>query len=255
MKKLPDKIETIPFVIQGHTLPMMDLKILHTTVQSSAVQKLRHAILAGVFSPGQRLVEANLCELLGISRTSVREALRSLEAERLIEIVPNRGPIVRVLSWAEAKQIYEARALLEGEAAALFAANGTSEQIAELRTALRRFKDAVKHDDADGRVAEAGRFYEIIMSAAGNQILYELAQGLVARIAFLRRRSMSRTGRARESAVEMTRIATAIEKHQREDARQAAVQHVMNACAAAEITFADVPATAEPRRAGQKAAK
>ncbi len=70
----------------------MDLKVLTQTVQGQAVRNLREAITSGMFQPGDRLVEAEMCARLGISRPSLREALRSLEAERLIVIVPNKGP-------------------------------------------------------------------------------------------------------------------------------------------------------------------
>ncbi len=74
--------------------PDMDLRISPRTVQQETVDKLRLAILSGMFQPGNRLVESQLCIQLGISRPSLREALRSLAAERLIEIVPNRGPSI-----------------------------------------------------------------------------------------------------------------------------------------------------------------
>ena len=70
----------------------LDLRITPRTVQQQTIEKLRLAIIAGVFPPGSRLVESQLCAQLGVSRPSLREALRSLQAERLIEIIPNRGP-------------------------------------------------------------------------------------------------------------------------------------------------------------------
>ncbi|HWD15746.1 MAG TPA: GntR family transcriptional regulator, partial [Casimicrobiaceae bacterium] len=86
-------------------------------VRSQTVGNLRNAILTGRFAPGARLVEAELCRLLGVSRPSVREALRQLEAERLVVITPFKGPAVARIEWPEAEQIYEVRALLEGQAA------------------------------------------------------------------------------------------------------------------------------------------
>ena len=88
----------------------MDLKVAPQTVHTQTTTKLRNAILSGYFKPGQRLVEAELCELMSVSRTSVREALRRLEAEKLITIVPNRGPSVSAITWEEAKDIYDVRA-------------------------------------------------------------------------------------------------------------------------------------------------
>src|SRR3954447_2534975 len=84
------------------------------TVRSMVAQKLREAIMSGTFKPGQRLIERELCELAGVSRPSIREALRLLEADGLVTIIPNRGVVVSKISFEEAEQIYAARALLEG---------------------------------------------------------------------------------------------------------------------------------------------
>ncbi len=93
----------------------MDFKVLPQSVQGQAVSKLRDAIVTGIFRPGDRLVESDLCTRLGISRPSVREALRSLEAERLVVIVPNRGPMIPILTVDMARQIYDVRACSKGK--------------------------------------------------------------------------------------------------------------------------------------------
>lgn len=223
---------------------IVNLKVEPQTVQIQTVNKLREAILSGYFKPGQRLVEIELCELMQVSRTSIREALRRLEAEKLITIVPNRGPSVAEITWEQAKEIYHVRAILEGEAAALFAERATSEQKREMSRALTAFVQADEADDAIGRLTSTGRFYDVMLRGCGNSIICELLQGLVARINFLRARSMSRPGRAKYSATEMRRILKAIEKKDASDARAAAVEHVRAACAAAEAVF-------EPRGAAQ----
>jgi DNA-binding GntR family transcriptional regulator len=220
----------------------VDLKVEPQTVQIQTANKLRDAILSGYFKPGQRLVEAELCELMKVSRTSVREALRRLEAEKLITIIPNRGPSVAEITWDEAKEIYHVRAILEGEAAALLAERATTGQKREMARALAAFVQADEADDAMGRLTSTSRFYDVILRGCGNSIIRDLLQGLVARINFLRARSMSRPGRAKYSATEMRRILKAIEKNDAPGARAAAVEHVRAACAAAEAVF-------EPRRA------
>src|SRR5687768_16541072 len=78
---------------------------------------LRNAILTFEYEPGQRLVERDLCERFDVSRTVIREALRHLEAEGLIQIVPNRGPVVSAATPAEARDLYEVREALEPMAA------------------------------------------------------------------------------------------------------------------------------------------
>ena len=220
----------------------MDLKIAPQTVQIQTANKLRDAILSGFFRPGQRLIEADLCEMMQVSRTSVREALRCLAAEKLITIVPNRGPSVTEITWEEAQEIYDVRAILEGEVAALLAKRATATHRREMQGALADFVRAEQSDDAIGRLTSTSLFYDVMLRGCGNRIIGEMLQGLVARINFLRARSMSQPGRAKYSANEMRRILRAIERKDATGARAAAVEHVRNACAAAKAVF-------EPRRA------
>jgi DNA-binding GntR family transcriptional regulator len=215
------------------------LKVSPVTVQGQTVEKLRNAILTGVFKPGDRLVEAKLCRRMGVSRPSIREALRRLEAEQLVTIIPNRGPYVSNISWKEAEEIYKVRALLEGEATALFAARSTETERQELRQALEDFEAAVETDNALERLAATGRFYDVILRGCGNMIISELLKGLVARITFLRARSMSRPGRAPWSAAEMRKMYTAVEERNVSGARRAAIQHVRAASRAAKKAYAE----------------
>jgi DNA-binding GntR family transcriptional regulator len=219
----------------------IDFKISPRTVQQQAVEKLREAILAGIFKPGDRLIEADLCELLGVSRPSVREALRSLAAEKLIGVAPNRGFFVPTMSWDEIEDIYKVRALLEGEAAALFTPRATAEQLRAMRTALEDFRSATKTDSRLDQLKTTSRFYEPILSGCGNRIIQEILQGLMERITFLRSRSMSREGRAKFSLREMTKIFDAIKSGDAEDARHAASEHVEKACAAARTVYFEKP--------------
>ena len=84
------------------------------TVIGHSVSRLRSAIMQGELHPGQKLVEADLCRQMGISRASLREVLRILETERLIEIIPNRGPSVAKLGWDEIVAIHDVWALNRG---------------------------------------------------------------------------------------------------------------------------------------------
>jgi len=215
----------------------MDLKVSPVSVQQQAASKLRAAILAGVFQPGDRLVEADLCERLGVSRPSLREALRSLEAEKLVEIVPNRGPLVPLITWEQAKEIYQVRVLLEGEAAAAFAQRATSDSIQRMQSALADFTKAEKSGDAVELVNATSRFYEEILNGCGNSVIKDILNGLLARITFLRSRSMSAAGRAKYSAREMKAILQAIQKRDADAARKAAVEHVEQASLAAQAIF------------------
>src|ERR1700691_6465653 len=102
------------------------------TLRLLVEDKLRSAIAMGRFKPGQRLIERELCELTGVGRTSIREALRQLEAEGLITTYPHRGPVVSAITYEEAEQLYQVRALLESFSGQQCAERGSPEDIARL---------------------------------------------------------------------------------------------------------------------------
>lgn len=216
----------------------LDLRVSRKSVQQETVEKIRHAILSGVFTPGIRLVEADLCNSLGVSRPLLREALRSLQAERLIDIVPNRGPQVARLSWREAEEIYEVRELLEGEAAARCAALIAKEDLSDLAVSLEAFRRASRSSETAGeQISTTSSFFAIILRNCGNKIIEETLTGLQARVNFLRARSMSLPGRAKQSYAEMSAICAAITARDTRQARKAAQEHVINARNAANQAF------------------
>lgn len=219
----------------------MDLRVAPVSVQTQVVTKLRDAIFSGIFVPGEKLSEPALCRDLGVSRTSIREALRSLAAEKLVTIVPNRGPSVTKITWEEADAIYQVRALLEGEAAALLAARVEESDLREMSAALMAFEAAAWKNDAMERVASTARFYEIILTRCGNPIVGEMLQSLHARINFLRAGTMSIPGRSLASLREMRAMLDAVASGNAEPARQAALDHVDAARAAAECVYSKPP--------------
>ena len=88
------------------------------TLREIALDRMRRAIISGLFEPGQRLVERTLCDQLGVSRSVIREVIRHLEAEGLVEMLAKQGPIVARLNWDDARQISDIRAALESTAVA-----------------------------------------------------------------------------------------------------------------------------------------
>lgn len=215
----------------------IELRINRRTVQQEVVEKLRAAILAGVFQPGDRLIESKLCPSLGVSRQSLREALRSLQAEHLVEIVPNRGPQIPILSWQSAEEIYDVRALLEGEAAARCAVLIGGNDLGLLSGKLELFRKAVKERAHRDEVRYAAEFFAIILRCCGNNTIEQIISGLSARINFLRSKSMSMPGRTKDSLGEMVAIFAAIKGRDVRAARKAAQVHVANAKEAARTTM------------------
>ncbi len=178
----------------------MDLKVSTQSIQNQVVRNLREAIISGIFQPGDPLVEADMCARLGVSRPSLREALRSLEAEKLLIIVPKKGSYIPSLTLDEAREIYETRALLEGEAVALFASRATEGAIAAMARALADFDLALEKGLLGEQIRATLEFYEQILSGCGHHTIQEMLNTLTARITFLRSKSMSLPGRAENSS-------------------------------------------------------
>src|SRR5690554_5491541 len=104
------------------------------------------------FAPGERLIERELCEMTGVSRTVIREVLRELEADGLVRIVPNKGPVVAgPASVEDVRALYEARSVLEALAGRNFALYASDAEMRALRQALRRVEDVAVHGESDVR--------------------------------------------------------------------------------------------------------
>lgn len=151
-------------------------------LRQQVLEALRRAIVSGRLAPKQRLTERALIEMLGVSRTVIREALRQLEAEGLIEIIPNKGPVVRELSPAEAKDLYRIRAVLEGLAARLFAENATGSMVDKLDAALQEVVLAYKGEDGEQALDAKTQFYDLLYAGSDSQTLASMLGVVQARV-------------------------------------------------------------------------
>lgn len=219
-------------------------------VRSQVVEMLRRAITSGQFVPGQRLVETDLCDRMGVSRPSLREALRLLESEGLIVTVPNRGPTVALLSARDVASIYAVRGALEALAAQLFAAAASDAQVEELSEAVDVLAEAYKSEDLETIVVAKQRFYDILLTGSGNSILPSMFRTMNARITQLRRVSLSSPQRAAVSLREIRAVLRAIKRRDPDDAFKASLHHVKEASKVA-LKFLQ-PEGAEERTKGRK---
>ncbi|MBK8764570.1 MAG: GntR family transcriptional regulator [Burkholderiaceae bacterium] len=234
------------------TLARLD-SIDRPTIREHAEVRLRDAIVEGRLAPGERLVERELCEALGISRPSLREALRGLAGEGLVQIVAHRGPAVAVITREQAAEIFTVREALEGMAARLLAARPDPGAIAQMRQSVRTLQRiAAGRMDRAELVATKALFYDALFGGCGNQTLSQVMRQLLARISLLRRASLSRPGRLAHSIAEITAIVDAIEAGDEAGAEQAARLHVRRACAAA-LELLDGAADALPSTASRGA--
>jgi DNA-binding GntR family transcriptional regulator len=203
------------------------------TVRAMVAQKLREAIMSGTLKPGQRLVERELCEMMGVSRPSIREALRLLEADGLVNTVPHRGPVVSTISLDEAKQLYDARAVLEGFAGRECARLCDPDVVHRIGDALTRLKAAAAKQDLVGCLEAKTDFYGALIGGCRNSFVERMLKPLHDRITLLRITSMSQPKRINKSLREVTAIWRAIQSGDEELAERCCVDHVKAAAVAA----------------------
>ncbi|MER9330841.1 GntR family transcriptional regulator [Mesorhizobium sp. M0488] len=212
-------------------MPDDSLRIDRTTktLRTLALERMREAIMDFHFQPGERLVERPLCDQLGVSRSVVREVLRQLEAEGLVQMIPGHGPAVAKPDLGRTDEIYELRALLEGIAARACAMSATDAQLALLDRALANLFEAW----ASGKPAEVMRattsFYEVLFDAADKRVAWEIVTGLNVRINQLRSMTILSANRREPAIAEMTEIMNAIRSRRPEEAEAAARRHVESA--------------------------
>ena len=234
--------------------PEHDLRIDHppTTLRELAVERLRDSIITGRFHGGDRLVERTLCDQLGVSRSVVREAIRYLEAEGLVEIPARSGPVVATLDWPRARQIYDIRRLLEAKAAADCARIADADVKDPLAAPLdvaraRRYRATLwvrqgrtdpaladleaAFSDADARqlYAATTAFYRTIFIAAGHEIAWEIVQRLNSRISRLRALTLATTDRNTSGPAHMANICAAIAANDAKAAAEAVRAHLHDA--------------------------
>ncbi|MBP0590696.1 GntR family transcriptional regulator [Paraburkholderia sp. LEh10] len=218
-------------------LPSLKVERRTTTLRELALEKMRTAILDAHFHPGERLVERSLCEELGVSRTVVREVLRHLETEGLVDSIPNQGPIVAMLDAPTAAEIYEIRALLEGDAAMACAQTADAVLVARLAECITQIERAFAlHAHQEVRELTTA-FYEQMFHGGGRRVAWEIVQTLNSRINRLRALTIASDDRGRMAVQEMNRILDAIRAHDPQRARDAATAHVARV---AEIAMAEL---------------
>jgi DNA-binding GntR family transcriptional regulator len=184
------------------------------SLRELTTRTLRDAILKMHFKPHQQLVERKLCEETGVSRTCVREALRSLEAEGLVERIANRGLFVASVSLDEARQIYEMRAALEPAFAELFVERASDREIEALRAAYLRVERTIARKPVIAYVEALDDFYDVILRGARNEVARTSLGSLRARMRYLRALTAETAEEPRkvESLAHMLEIVEAAER-------------------------------------------
>lgn len=192
-------------------------------------EALREAIIQGRLKPGERLMEIQLAEELGVSRTPVREAIRKLELEGFVAMIPRKGAYVAGITVKDIVDVFEVRAALEALAAGLAAERITEEELEELERSVLMIAEATQTKNIDTIVERDTSFHELIYRASRNQRLIQIVTHLQEQIQRFRTVSLSQPGRTKVAVEEHKKIVEAISARNVELAQQLAREHIENA--------------------------
>ena len=217
------------------------------SLKKQVVESLRTAIFDRCFAPGDRLVERELCEMLDVSRTLLREALSQLEAEGVVQIIPHRGPIVAVYTAEDAKSIYEVRAALEEMAGRCFVERATESECKALETAFAEMKRSCTSKLGADHLTVKAKFYAALTTGAHNPVLVEMLRLIHGRVSMLRATTLGQPGRLAASLAELGNIVKTIKARDAQAAARACRLHVENAGAIAITILAEDTAAPEAK--------
>jgi DNA-binding GntR family transcriptional regulator len=192
-------------------------------------ETLREAISTGVLKPGERLMEIQLAEELGVSRTPVREAIRKLELEGFVVMVPRRGTYVADFSIRDINEVFEVRSALEILAAGLAAERITEEELEQMERLLVQMGEQIEHGDIDTIVDIDSQFHDILYRASRNDRLVGIINNLREQLTRLRAVSMQNPGRLKVMIEEHSRLVEAIAQRDSALAQKLATDHLENA--------------------------
>lgn len=198
----------------------------HRPLREIVYEELKMQILTGAIKPGTRMMEVELAEDLGVSRTPVREAIRKLEKEGLVTIEPRKGAYASEISMKDMEDILEVRKTMEGLAAGIAAAKITEEQKVELKATMDNFNKAVEENSYDEMISNDTGFHHIIVESCDNDVLKHMIEQLQELVLRFRYLYFSDFKRAEQMPAEHMEIYEAIDKGDVEGAKEAAAVHI-----------------------------
>ena len=189
-------------------------------------QTLRQAILRGKLQPGERLMEIHLAQQLGVSRTPVREAIRMLEQEGLVIMIPRKGAIVAEITKSDLEDVLEVRAALEELAVKKACRNISQEQLQELKKAAGKFAASLQKEDLLACAQADVAFHEIISAATENRRLIQILNNIREQIYRYRLENLKDKSSHANLVEEHTAICRALEERSEEKASEAVRVHI-----------------------------
>ncbi|MGE5454515.1 MAG: GntR family transcriptional regulator [Methylocystaceae bacterium] len=192
-------------------------------------ETLREAIISGILKPGERMMEIQLADELGVSRTPVREAIRKLELEGFVVMIPRKGAYVSDISFKDINDIFEIRGALEMLAAGLACERITGDELENLECLLVKKWECIEKNDLDTMVETDTLFHEALYRASRNDRLWQIVSNLREQIQRFRTTSLASPGRMKEAWEEHKELVEAIADRNISLAQELAAKHIDNA--------------------------
>jgi DNA-binding GntR family transcriptional regulator len=210
--------------------PLVPIKLdNYKPLRELVFESLREAIISGRLKPGERMMEIQMAEEMGVSRTPVREAIRKLELEGLVVMIPRKGAYVAGLSLKDIVEVFEIRGALEGLAAELAAERITDDELENLERYLVMITEDIEKGDL-GKVVETDTdFHTQLYKASRNDWLLQIINNLREQIQRFRTTSLSYPGRMKVAVEEHRQIVEAISSRNGKLARKLAYEHIEKA--------------------------
>jgi DNA-binding GntR family transcriptional regulator len=210
--------------------PLVPIRLdTYKPLRELVFESLREAIIAGQLRPGERMMEIQMAEEMGVSRTPVREAIRKLELEGLVVMVPRKGAYVAGLSLKDMTDVFEIRRALEGLAAELAAERISDDELEEMERYLIKIAKDIESGDVHKVVETDTDFHSLLYKSSRNSRLSQIISNLREQIQRFRTTSLSSPGRMKSALEEHRKIVEAIATRDGELARKITQEHIENA--------------------------
>ncbi len=207
-------------------------RITKTSLPEEVAHRIRRMIRNGALKKGDRIIEQDLAETMGVSRTPLREALRSLTSEGLIELRPHRGAYVAEPSMEQIQDMFEVMSFLEGLCARIATEKASDAQIREIENLHERLERHHLAGLPEKYLEVNGKFHTLLQELVGNQALNEVINGLREKILLYRYRQLYQPHRFDASMHEHRELMAAIRERRPADAERLMRTHLMNQCEA-----------------------
>jgi len=207
-------------------------KIRATTLHQEIVSRIRKMIQKGILVRGQKVNEKDLCESLGVSRTPVREALRQLTSEGLIQLIPHKGAFVSQPCIEEISDLFEVMSVLEGTCARLAATRMKEKDLHRIEALQEELETHYQNRDHEAYLKTNHVFHVFIQELTGNRVLNDVINGLRQKILLYRQRQLYQPERFDQSIQEHRNLLGAFRTRDPESAESLMKHHLLMQCKA-----------------------